>query len=216
MTPLFDPGPGLGPVRRRRRYAEALPLFEQILAEDPGNLDAALRLATSHSLLGQDAQALAAFRQAAAIAPARWTCGCTSRCTTRAARSGRRRCRCCEQIVGESPIVLPGLEGWPRCASGRGGARRRIDVAPERPRACARHRRRAGRARRAGDGGGRTAAAIAAFEQARAPQGAAFRRDLELGVLYLAARRLPEARDALDRVPRRIPATPWRSSSAPR
>ena len=33
---------------------------------------------------------------------------------------------------------------------------------------------------------------------------AAFGHDLELGVLYLDARRLPEARDALDRVP---PAT---------
>ena len=48
---------------------------------------------------------------------------------------------------------------------------------------------------------GRTEDAIAAFEQARSALGPRFRNDLELGVLYLAARRFPEARDALDRVP---------------
>jgi Tfp pilus assembly protein PilF len=50
-------------------------------------------------------------------------------------------------------------------------------------------------------GAGETAPAIDWFERARAAQGAAFEHDLELGVLYLAARRFPEARDALDRVP---------------
>jgi Tfp pilus assembly protein PilF len=47
----------------------------------------------------------------------------------------------------------------------------------------------------------RTPLAIESFERARAAQGAAFTHDLELGVLYLDARRLAEARDALDRVP---------------
>ena len=51
-----------------------------------------------------------------------------------------------------------------------------------------------------------TALAIASFETARAAQGAAFTHDLELGVLYLDARRLTEARDALDRVPASHPA----------
>jgi tetratricopeptide (TPR) repeat protein len=46
---------------------------------------------------------------------------------------------------------------------------------------------------------GQTAAAIATFESARTIPG--FRNDLELGVLYLAAGRLQEAREALDRVP---------------
>jgi tetratricopeptide (TPR) repeat protein len=47
---------------------------------------------------------------------------------------------------------------------------------------------------------GQTAAAIASFEAAHDP-----RHDLELGVLYLAAGRLTDARDALDRVPPRDP-----------
>ena len=46
-----------------------------------------------------------------------------------------------------------------------------------------------------------TPLAIESFEAARRGQGAAFRHDLELGVLYLAARRLEDARAALDRVP---------------
>jgi choline-sulfatase len=47
---------------------------------------------------------------------------------------------------------------------------------------------------------GRTDDAISLFERARAVAGDGFEHDLELGVLYLAARRLDEARDALDRV----------------
>ena len=43
--------------------------LEQILQQDPHNLDAALRLATAHSALGHDQQALAAFARAQAIAP---------------------------------------------------------------------------------------------------------------------------------------------------
>src|SRR5260221_5227988 len=46
---------------------------------------------------------------------------------------------------------------------------------------------------------GQTGAAIAALERARALQPAAFRNDLELGVLYRAARRFEDARTALDR-----------------
>ncbi len=53
---------------------------------------------------------------------------------------------------------------------------------------------------------GDTAAATAAFERARGIRRDAFQNDLELGVLYLAARRLPEAREALDRVGAASPA----------
>ncbi len=68
---------------------------------DPDNLDAALRLATAHSSLGHDAQALAAFERAAAIAPASPDVRDVSRAALRArqglaarraaARAGRRR-----------------------------------------------------------------------------------------------------------------------------
>ena len=55
---------------------------------------------------------------------------------------------------------------------------------------------------------GRTETAIAAFERTRVLAGPAFRHDLELGVLYLAARRLQDARQALDRVPAAHPEYP--------
>ena len=55
---------------------------------------------------------------------------------------------------------------------------------------------------------GQTDRAIDAFERARVAQGSAFRHDLELGVLYLSARRFEDARAALDRVPASHPAYP--------
>ncbi|MFN8095981.1 MAG: hypothetical protein U0599_27825, partial [Vicinamibacteria bacterium] len=53
---------------------------------------------------------------------------------------------------------------------------------------------------------GDTRTAIEAFEKERAAAGSAFAHDLELGVLYLADRRLEDARAALDRVPASHPA----------
>jgi hypothetical protein len=56
--------------------------------------------------------------------------------------------------------------------------------------------------------GGQTAVAIDAFEAGRAKDRRTFGHDLELGVLYLAAGKLPEARDALERVPASHPEYP--------
>jgi Flp pilus assembly protein TadD len=47
---------------------------------------------------------------------------------------------------------------------------------------------------------GRTTPAIEAFEEARSLEGASFKHDMELGVLYLASHRFEDARSALDRV----------------
>jgi Flp pilus assembly protein TadD len=55
---------------------------------------------------------------------------------------------------------------------------------------------------------GATDLASAAFERARALDPHGFGRDLDLGVLYLAARRFADARDALDRVPASDPRSP--------
>ena len=51
-----------------------------------------------------------------------------------------------------------------------------------------------------------TATATSAFEAARLAQGSTFRHHLELGVLYLSARRFEEAKEALDRVSPQHPA----------
>jgi arylsulfatase A-like enzyme len=66
MFELLDRASG---VFVQERYAEVVPLLDSILAKDPFNLDAALRLATAHSALGHEAKALAAFKRASEIAP---------------------------------------------------------------------------------------------------------------------------------------------------
>ena len=53
-----------------------------------------------------------------------------------------------------------------------------------------------------------TPLAIESFEKARALTPGPFANDLELGVLYLAARRFNDARDALDRIPASHPDYP--------
>src|SRR5471032_1832060 len=57
-------------------------------------------------------------------------------------------------------------------------------------------------------GVGATDPGIASFERARALDAHGFSRDLDLGVLYLAARRFADARGALDRVPASDPRYP--------
>ena len=73
-----------------------------------------------------------------------------------------------------------------------------------------------GAAGAAGDGRGADGRGDRRVRARPALQPAAFKNDLELGVLYLAAGRYPEARTALDRVLRRVRPTRWRSSSARR
>ena len=53
-----------------------------------------------------------------------------------------------------------------------------------------------------------TPLAIESFEKARGLQGGGFRQNLELGVLYMDARRFEDARAALDRVPASHPEYP--------
>jgi choline-sulfatase len=201
MVGIFDLVEQASTLFVQGRYAEAIPLFEKVLAADAFNLDAALRLATSHSTLGQDAKAVAAFRRAAEIAPrspdvrlylalhyargAEWT----------------RAIPVLEQIVADTPDRLPAVEAL---ASIRERQGRTMDAMALRQRVMALRTPAAadfaalGRLAMAAQ---QTPLAIESFEKARSLDPAAFRNDLELGVLYLAARRLAEARDALDRVP---------------
>ena len=69
MAPLFPILDEAAALFVREEYAKSIPLLQQILAKDPHNLDAALRLATAESALGRDREALAAFERAQAIAP---------------------------------------------------------------------------------------------------------------------------------------------------
>jgi choline-sulfatase len=182
-------------------YAAAIPLLETILRADSHNLMAALRIAAAQSALGRNEAALRAFRQAEAIAPN--SPDVRHYLAMHYARVGQwdEAIPLLERVVAESPDRLPALE---RLAEARERQERLPEALALWRKVHAMRSATPAESIRIGElsmAVGDTASAIQAFERARSAQGAAFRHDLELGVLYLAARRFAEARDALDRVP---------------
>jgi arylsulfatase A-like enzyme/Tfp pilus assembly protein PilF len=202
LFPLLDRASGLFV---REQYAEALPLLERIQREDPYNLDAALRLATAHSTLGHDAKAVAAFQRAQAIAPESRDVRTYLALHYARGREWQRAIPLLEEIVAAEPDRLPPLEALALIRERQGrvadAIRLREKVYSMRA-ASGAELARLGELQMAAQD---TAGAIASFEKA---QHAGVRRDLELGVLYLAARRFEEARNALDRVPATHPGYP--------
>jgi choline-sulfatase len=206
MTRLFDLLERASDLFVREEYARAIPLLEQIRAADPHNLDAVLRLATARSALGHEAQAERAFAKAAEIAP-----GSPDVRTYLALHYARgkewpRAAPLLEQVLAESPERLPALEALARVRERQGRAG---EAAVLLRKIYALRAASAAELVRLGElamSAEQTALAIESFEKARAAPGATFTHDLELGVLYLEARRLAEARDALDRVPASHPA----------
>ena len=162
-------------------YRGVIPVLEEILAKDAYNLDAALRLATSYSSIGRNADAIAAFQRAASIAPKSQDVRTYLALHYARTADWERAVPILEQVVGESPDRLTAVEALAalKIRQGRSAMDR-----------------------------GQTADAIAALERARQLAPGGFRSDLELGVLYLAARRFDMSRDALDRALRANPDDP--------
>jgi tetratricopeptide (TPR) repeat protein len=208
MVELFPSLDAASNLFVQERYAEAIPLLRKILAADPHNLDAALRLATSHSMLKQDAQALDAFRRAAAIAPRSPDARLYLALHYARGKDWPQAVPILEQVVQETPDRIAAVEGLAVVREKQGrleeAVRLRQKVVDLRTPSAAELVELGELAMAAGQ----TGVAIDALTRARGPQGSAFRHDLELGVLYLDARRLPEARDALDRVPSSHPGYP--------
>ncbi len=170
--------------------------------KDPHNLDAALRLATAHSSLGRDRAGAGRLQDgradSAAVGGRADVPGAALR-PRRGLGAGGAAARAPGRRAAGPAAGGRGAGAHPR-AAGADGRRDRAAPADSRARAPLRRRSSSGWGSwRCGDG--QTGVAIDAFERARAQAGPPFRHDLELGVLYLAARRLPEARAALDRVP---------------
>ena len=199
LFPILDEAAGLFV---RQQYAKAIPLLEQILQKDPHNLDAALRLATSHSTLGHEAQALAAFERARAIAPD--SPDVRTYLALHLARGSRwqEAVPMLEQILAASPEKVPAIEALALLRQRQGRFDEAVALLQRlyrlRTPSTAELVRLGELAMRIGD----TPAAIEAFEKAHSGH------DLELGVLYLASNRLTEARAALDRVPASNPDYP--------
>jgi tetratricopeptide (TPR) repeat protein len=198
LFPILDRAAGLFV---REQYAEAIPLLERILKEDALNLDAALRLASAHSALGHDAEAEEAFKRAAAIAPDSQDVRTYAALHYAHGRNWQKAVPMLERIVQESPDRLPALEALAVMRERQG----RIEESVRLRQQIHRQRRPAiEEMLHLGDlamSVGQTDAALDAFESARKAQGPSFRRDVELGVLYLASNRWREASEALDRVP---------------
>jgi choline-sulfatase len=208
MTRLFETIDKASGLFVREEYARALPLLQRIRAEDPGNLDAALRLATAHSMLGHDARALREFERAGEIAPVSQDVKTYLALHYSRGKDWSRAVPLLEQVVAESPDRLPAVEALARVRERQGRVEEAIAL---RQQVHARRKPSPPELVHLGElamGVGRTAVALESLEGARAAQGDAFRHDLELGVLYLTERRLAEARAALDRVPPSHPGYP--------
>lgn len=201
MTALFRLLDEASALFVREQYALCLPLLEQILAKDPHNLEAALRLATAHSSLGHNDQALVAFKRAEAIAPDSQDVRTYLALHYTRTKDWQKAVPLLERIVTESPDRLPAVEAL---ALIRERQQRFGEAVSLRERIY--QLRTPSPAELAHLGAlqmnlGDTPGAIATFERLRAMQGERFRNDLELGVLYLASGRYADSRDALDRVP---------------
>ena len=185
----------------REQYVQVIPLLEKILAADPHNLDAMLRLATAHSSLGHDAKALDAFKRAAAIAPRSSDVRTYLALHYARGKDWQEAVPLLERTVAETPERLPAVEALAVVRERQG---RIADAITLRQKAAALRTPAAADLVRLGQlamQAQQTQLAIESFEAARASMGKTFAHDLELGVLYLAAGRYAEARDALDRIP---------------
>jgi choline-sulfatase len=194
MTALFPLLERAAALFVREQYAECVPLLEKILTQDPHNLDAALRLATALSSLGRNADAEAAFLRAQKLAPQSQDVRTYLALHYTRTKEWQRAVPLLEGVVAESANRLPAIEAL---AVIRERQQRIPEAIALRQRAYSMRSPSAAELARLGEmqmAVGDTNGAIASF------QGAGAGHELELGVLYLAAGRYPEARDVLDRV----------------
>ncbi len=200
MVHLFDVIDRASTLFVQERYTDVIPLLQKILAADRYNLDAALRLATAYSLLGQEARAVDAFERAAETAPQSPDVRLYRALHDARGRDWARAVPVLEQAVAASPERLPAVEGLALVRERQG---RFADAVTLRRKIYELRAPSRGELVQLGElamAGHQTPIAIEAFAKARAADPSAFRHDLELGVLYMDARQFDAAREALDRV----------------
>lgn len=201
MAGLFETMDRASGLFVQGRYADAIPLLRAIQAKDPYNLDASLRLATSYSMLKQDAPALEAFRKAASIAPKSDDVRLYLALHYARGPNWKEALPILERIVDEQPQRVAALEGLALVRQKQGML---LDQMRLLQRVYTLRSATGEEYAALGDlamAAGETLPAIDAFEKAQRSLGDRFDQYLQLGVLYLDQRRLPEARSALDRVP---------------
>jgi arylsulfatase A-like enzyme/Flp pilus assembly protein TadD len=208
MTHLFDDLNEGAELFVREQYAASIRIFEGVLAEDPENFMVTVRLAVSHSILGDEGRALQLFSRAEEISPGsidlrhylgmhyfrfeRWNLAAPL----------------LEEVLTAMPRKLPALEALARIREGEGrfaDAARLLERIIDLKASPAAEWVRLGELRMAVAD---TPGAIRAFEEARMLQGPDFKGHLELGVCYLAARDPASAARMLDQVPSNHPGYP--------
>ena len=208
MTHLFGVLDQASGLFVNQQYAKAIPLLEQILASDPYNLDAALRLATAHSTLGHEKQAVEMFEKAREIAPFSQDVRTYLALHYAHGAQWERAVPLLDQIVAETPDRLPAVEALAAIRERQGRIEEAIGLREKiysmRPPSAAELARLGQLAMIVQ----RTPLAIESFEKARSLQIGGFQDDLNLGVLYLASGRLQDAKAALDRVSSSNPEYP--------
>jgi choline-sulfatase len=201
MTKLFPTLDLASGLFVRGEYSKSIALFEQIVAADPMNLDAMLRLATAHSSLGHNREAVEAYRRAQAIAPHSADVRTYLGLHYGRTKEWEKAVPLLERVVADDPDRLPAVEGLASVRERQGRIEEAIRL---RQKVYTMRTPSAAELARLGElamSVGQTEAAIQAFQKAPG-------HDLQLGVLYLAARRFEEARAALDRVPASHPEYP--------
>lgn len=208
MAHLFAPLDAASRAFGNADYARAAPILRQILRDDPANLMSAVRLAASESFLGRDREALAAFAAARRIDPD--SVEVRHYLAMHHLKQGRLgdAATLFEAVLAAQPDRSAALEGLARIRAAEGRMPETIDLLERALPGAADPSSVLGQIGLVRMSTGDTPGAIAAFERGRAAAPSRFAHDLELGVLYLAARRLDEARDALDRVAPRHYAYP--------
>ncbi|HEX7418967.1 MAG TPA: sulfatase-like hydrolase/transferase, partial [Thermoanaerobaculia bacterium] len=128
MAPLFPILDEAAALFVRGEYAKDIPLLQKILAKDPHNLDAALRLATAYSSLGRNEEAVAAFKRAEAIAPDSQDVRTYLALHYAHGRDWPKAVPLLERIVSESPDRLPPLEALALIRERQGRATEAIEL----------------------------------------------------------------------------------------
>jgi len=192
----------------RGEYRQAIPVFARVAEADPENFMVALRVAVAHSVVGNEAAAMESFVRAREINPS--SIDLRHYQAMHHFRHGQESLAqpLFESVLEQMPDRLAALETLAQIYTRQGriedatGMLEKVVQIKESP---GLELARLGELRMAK---GDTDGAIRALEKARETLGDEFTYNLELGVLYLADRRLAEAAASLERVSASHPGYP--------
>lgn len=192
----------------KRDYAAAIPVFKRILDADPHNFMAALRLAVAYSVTGDPAEAQVYFDRARAIDPSSIDLRHYQAMHYMKNKQWDLAGPLFESVLAVSPDRLQDLEGLAQVYTRQGQVNKALELLQEIVRikeSPGLEWARIGQLRMSMRD---TKGAISAFETAHRLLGDRFTFNLELGMLYMADRRLNDAAASLDSVSRFHPAYP--------